>query len=220
MRWDPCLMRWLLARPAGDVHVLPCMRRCPGAACAPKLHAEAAQCEPLTAWLLCCMCRCRHNMMYWQHAPFYAFGLGAASFLEGRRFSRPSKMKSYAHWVSEFCTGAEGCDAGQTAAQAGRSYARPGRLPGAHIARQTPAEDLEDHIMLSLRLADGLDMQQIHNNFGNQAVQQVMAAVQRHVQSGLVKVQPLEARLPRICLADPDGFLVSNDIISDIFVAL
>ena len=159
-------------------------------------------------------------MMYWQHVPFYAFGLGAASFLEGRRFSRPKKMKSYAHWVSDFCTAAEGCDAGQTAAQAGHRNGHSGGLPGAHIAQQTPAEDLEDHVMLSLRLADGLDMQQIHNTFGNQAAQRVMAAVQRHVQSGLVKVQPLEARLPRICLADPDGFLVSNDIISDIFVAL
>eukprot|EP00891_Asterochloris_glomerata_P001723 jgi/Astpho2/1723/Aster-x1027 len=43
----------------------------------------------------------RHNMMYWQHGPFYAFGLGAASFLEGRRFSRPKKMKPYANWRVE-----------------------------------------------------------------------------------------------------------------------
>lgn len=221
MRWDPCLRRMLLTHSAETMPFLfPCMRQHPGAASAAKLCAGAAQCAPLTAWLLCCMCRCRHNMMYWQHGPFYAFGLGAASFLEGRRFSRPKKMKPYANWVSDFCTAAEGRDAGQSAAQAGHRNGHPGRLPGAHMAQQTPAEDLEDHVMLSLRLADGLDMQRIHNDYGNQAAQRVMAAVQRHVQSGLVKLQPLEARLPRICLADPDGFLVSNDIISDIFVAL
>ena len=41
-----------------------------------------------------------HNQAYWQGVPYYAFGLGAASYLEGRRFSRPAKMQAYAAWVA------------------------------------------------------------------------------------------------------------------------
>lgn len=35
--------------------------------------------------------------VYWQSRPFYAFGLGAASFLRGRRLSRPRVMAQYRH---------------------------------------------------------------------------------------------------------------------------
>ena len=43
--------------------------------------------------------RCKHNSVYWQGAPFYAFGLGAASLLQGQRFSRPRTMGAYRDWV-------------------------------------------------------------------------------------------------------------------------
>jgi hypothetical protein len=47
--------------------------------------------------------RSRHNQVYWRGEPYYAFGLGAASYLAGRRFSRPAKMKDYYAWVQGFC---------------------------------------------------------------------------------------------------------------------
>ncbi|GFH24094.1 activating signal cointegrator 1 complex subunit 3 isoform B [Haematococcus lacustris] len=61
--------------------------------------------------------RCRHNQVYWAGAPYYAFGLGAASYLEGRRFSRPAAMKAYMQWVQEQQPG--------------------GPLPGAHSAPES-----------------------------------------------------------------------------------
>ena len=44
--------------------------------------------------------RSRHNQVYWRGTPYYAFGLGAASFLGGVRFSRPAKMQAYFDWVA------------------------------------------------------------------------------------------------------------------------
>ena len=44
--------------------------------------------------------RCLHNQAYWCGVPYYAFGLGAASFLGGARFSRPAKMQAYYDWVA------------------------------------------------------------------------------------------------------------------------
>ena len=39
--------------------------------------------------------RCRHNEVYWRNEPYYAFGLGSASYLHHRRFSRPRQMVAY-----------------------------------------------------------------------------------------------------------------------------
>lgn len=34
-------------------------------------------------------------MVYWEGKPYYGFGLGSASYLESRRYSRPRKMAAY-----------------------------------------------------------------------------------------------------------------------------
>ncbi len=39
--------------------------------------------------------RCRHNEVYWRNEPYYAFGLGSASYLDHRRFSRPRHMAAF-----------------------------------------------------------------------------------------------------------------------------
>ena len=47
--------------------------------------------------------------MYWEgDAPYYAFGLGAASYLQGRRVSRPRGMGAYRKWVEAFSAGGTG----------------------------------------------------------------------------------------------------------------
>jgi len=38
--------------------------------------------------------------MYWKgNVEFLAFGMGAASFTEGLRFTRPKTLKKYFQWV-------------------------------------------------------------------------------------------------------------------------
>ena len=47
--------------------------------------------------------------MYWEgDAPYYGFGLGAASLLRGRRVSRPRGMGAYSQWVSRFAASGVG----------------------------------------------------------------------------------------------------------------
>lgn len=46
--------------------------------------------------------RCRHNMAYWEQKPYYAFGVGAASYLDGRRLSRPKSMQQYYAWLADY----------------------------------------------------------------------------------------------------------------------
>jgi coproporphyrinogen III oxidase-like Fe-S oxidoreductase len=57
--------------------------------------------------------RSRHNQVYWKCQPYYAFGLGAASYTRGRRFSRPRGMQEYEKWVQRFVQSGGGCPAAE-----------------------------------------------------------------------------------------------------------
>ena len=76
-------------------------------------------------------------------------------------------------------------------------------------------ERLLDMVMLRLRLSDGLDFRVVADCFGEEKVSSIRSALRPHIDKGLV-----EERGSCIRLTDPEGFLMSNDIISDVFAAL
>lgn len=43
--------------------------------------------------------QCRHNRVYWENRPYYAFGMGAASYVNGIRYTRPRTRAEYYAWV-------------------------------------------------------------------------------------------------------------------------
>ena len=48
-------------------------------------------------------------MVYWDgSASYFAFGVGAASLLGGRRFSRPRTLHAYEAWAQRFHAKASG----------------------------------------------------------------------------------------------------------------
>ncbi|KAJ1443971.1 hypothetical protein B484DRAFT_256758 [Ochromonadaceae sp. CCMP2298] len=155
--------------------------------------------------------RSRHNQKYWRCAPVYAFGMSAASYLHGDRFSRPSKMPEYKQFVADLSVGA--------------STPTPASTP------PTSTPDVLDVVMLSLRTADGLDLPSFTARYGESAAQRVIRSLRPYASRGLVE---FVAKTPQnlgetnmnledvqsIRLVDPDGFLVSNDIISSVFAKL
>lgn len=184
--------------------------------------------------------RSKHNQVYWQCQPYYAFGLGAASYTRGRRFSRPRGMQEYEAWVKRFVQGGAGC-------------------PAAELPVESKEEQLLDVIMLSLRLSDGLALQQLQQQYGQETVAALLPTIQGFLQQGLMQVLPCDAqdvqqagdaivpglsgssgtvevdadaaymqlcdRLQRgkdvsVRLTDPAGFLLSNDVISELFAQL
>lgn len=148
--------------------------------------------------------RCAHNMTYWLLEPFHAFGLGAASYLDGKRFHRPRKMQNYISWV-ESISREEEFDA---------------QVPG-----QGQEDRLLETIMLRLRLKDGLDMVSLEYEFGQLIKDQVLSAIEKFVAKGFVEKIGLHGQLLRpkdpaavvkIRLQDPKGFLIENDVVSEI----
>jgi len=161
--------------------------------------------------------RCRHNMTYWDGLPYYAFGMGAASYLDSRRFSRPKRLGAYVKWVEDMeCLVA----ASSTKADSGQRYI----TPAGQIAPETPMDRLTDTIMLRLRLSDGLDLRKVATDFpdGADAVEFIIEALKEHEDAGRVVFERDGKRetVTTIKLVDPEGFLVSNDVISDVFAAI
>lgn len=144
---------------------------------------------------------CRHNLTYWAAtAPYFAFGLGAASYVGGRRATRPRVMAQYREWVH--C----GCDE-----EAGSV---------SDTAAEGSEEVLLDTVMLQLRLATGLDLDAVAASHGAAASEKIAAAVASHAERGLVEFHSGSSGESRCRLTDPEGFLLSNEIISDVFAAL
>lgn len=155
---------------------------------------------------------CKHNLTYWQNRSFYAFGLGSASYINGVRFSRPRRMKEYAEWVQKLEDGT-----------------------WSHESSSSEMKDMAmDIVMLSLRTAGGLDLQSFSKSFGKSLTMSLCNTFRPFVKSGLViamdaerqALQPIEfeldleyksetgSKVAFIRLSDPDGFLLSNELIS------
>lgn len=43
--------------------------------------------------------QCRHNRVYWENRPYYGFGMGATSYVQRQRYSRPRQRQTYYQWV-------------------------------------------------------------------------------------------------------------------------
>lgn len=149
---------------------------------------------------------CKHNLTYWKNKPFYAFGLGSASFIGGLRFSRPKKVNDYFNFVQNLENG----------------------LVNTSVDGQIHGKDTAmDVVMLSLRTSQGLDLKCFQESFGSSVVLSLLEVYKPYVESGLVvcldehrksiRVDDLnnaERRVAYIRLSDPEGFLLSNELIA------
>ncbi len=106
--------------------------------------------------------QCRHNRVYWENRDYYGFGMGAASYFQGKRFNRPRKTKEYYAWVNA------------------------GSLIDCETT--TPHEALLETLMLGLRLAEGVNLQILQEKFGNNKIEEVLQILQPYFEKSWVKV--------------------------------
>ncbi|KAK1740069.1 oxygen-independent coproporphyrinogen III oxidase [Skeletonema marinoi] len=152
--------------------------------------------------------RSKHNQIYWEiGGKWYAIGLGATSNVNGTRYSRPRALSEYNGWTK---------DLGKDDSSNDPPWMSNDSEQGSN---QTADKDdaLLDIILTRLRTKDGLDLDWIANNekYGDSYVEAIKRGVKYFEDTELVTVSP-----GRIKLTDPDGFLFSNNIISNIFAQL
>ncbi|XP_047332190.1 heme chaperone HemW [Impatiens glandulifera] len=155
---------------------------------------------------------CKHNITYWKNLPFYGFGLGSTGYVGGLRFSRPKRMRQYVSFVEDLENG----------------------VVNPHEERGIDGRDLAmDVVMLSLRTARGLELESFLETFGWELVGKLFEAFEPYVESGHVicldrnrrtvgieELRNLEVKedvVAFVRLSDPDGFLLSNELISIAF---
>lgn len=158
--------------------------------------------------------QCRHNRVYWENRAYYGLGMGAASYVQGVRLTRPRKTLEYYQWVRELA-------ARNSQNLLGES------LPDLPMSEN---EVLLETLMLGLRLASGLSLSGLADRFGRQTVDRIWECLQPYWRQGWVEIAgegglSIAAltegeNLPPngyLRLRDPEGFLFSNTILSTLF---
>lgn len=137
--------------------------------------------------------QCRHNRTYWENRPYYGFGMGAASYTQHQRFHRPRTTETYQQWV-------------QTYREAGGTLA----------CEPTPtAERWLDHLIMGLRLAEGLTVESLAQAFGSKRVETLKNCLRPYIHKGWVDWS--SGPISQLRFTDPEGFLFSNIALVRVF---
>ncbi len=154
--------------------------------------------------------QCLHNLVYWENKPYYGLGMGAASYTNQKRFTRPKTRKDYYDWVDNLV------------------------ISGYHLDTipVTKLDILLETLMLGLRLYKGVDLLSLAQEFGQETIKLICQTVLPYHQEKLVYFQGKHInfipedinsnwqKINRMTLADPDGFLLSNTILAALFETL
>ena len=137
--------------------------------------------------------RSRHNQKYWQCAPVLAFGMSAASYLQGQRFVRPRDMRKYEEYVEDLASWPiTETSPHQPERQINPTIAdvsetsKPSMTTAVKSGDSEHIPDMLDFLMLSLRTADGLDMSVFTVRYGEGNAEKVLGALGPYVHQGLV----------------------------------
>lgn len=145
--------------------------------------------------------QCQHNRVYWENRPFYGFGMGAASYTQSQRFQRPRTTHDYYDWLATYET-------------AGGQLAEP---------LVTESDRWLDRLMMGLRLAEGIPVADLVQEFGGDRVLQLQKCLEPYQKNGWIATLTerghgrSEAASPVIRFTDPEGFLFSNVVLVKLF---
>lgn len=127
---------------------------------------------------------CLHNQAYWKMEEYLGVGLGAASYLGGKRFSNERDLETY---LSQ----EEGC------------HGKESHL----LSRQ---EEMEEFVFLGLRMKQGISMEEYRKRFGTDFYQIYQEILPGLFQNGLLAEN---GNHDRIYLTDR-GIDVSNTVLA------
>lgn len=103
---------------------------------------------------------CRHNVGYWERRDYLGFGIGAASLINGCRFSNTSSREKY---IENPCKAQE------------------------EVQQLTVEEQMEETMFLGLRMTKGVSEKQFEENFGFSLTQVYGKEIQKHLKNGLLQ---------------------------------
>ncbi len=127
-----------------------------------------------------------HNLSYWTGVPYLGLGPSAHSYLPGKRKWNVSNTSRYIDCVNR------------------------GSIP-AEEELLTPAQELNEYIMTSLRTMWGCSLEKVERQWGRQALQSLEKKGEKHLRSGLMTEKMRHLVLTR------KGKFLADGIASDLF---
>lgn len=131
----------------------------------------------------------RHNLIYWHNQPFYGAGMGATSYINQYRIDRPQKMREYLAMVEAWTQG--------------KTPIAPSQI--------SDREALFDTLMQGLRLAQGVNIEHLVNQFGSASMQEVLDKLEVYIPHWV------GLSTTHIYLTQPQGWLFSDEVIGSLF---
>jgi oxygen-independent coproporphyrinogen-3 oxidase len=114
---------------------------------------------------------CRHNMVYWQAQEYFAFGPGAARYVNG---VRSTNARNVSRWINCWLTG---------------------KVALQEVEQLSGREKIREAIFLGLRLVDGIDITNFRDRFGTDVVDVARFSAQQHLADGLLAITEGHLRL-------------------------
>jgi oxygen-independent coproporphyrinogen-3 oxidase len=147
--------------------------------------------------------RSRHNLKYWKRQPYVGFGLDAHSMLRTNagavRFANTSDLDEYL---------------GNTTPTPFRLLESASNIIAPDFDIIERDEAFEESLFLGLRLNDGVDLNQLRNQFGDDLLNDAMPALLEVRDAGLLELNSDTMRLT------PHGRVISNEVFSRLLTSV
>ena len=138
---------------------------------------------------------CRHNSGYWTGHPYLGFGIGAASYVNGARFSNITDFETYSVEMEKAGIPAE--------------IEQVYEKIRTEIHSLTEQEKMEEFMFLGLRMTAGVKTSDFASRFGKSLDEVYGDVIRRHLAQGLLQRTP-----EGFCLTER-GTDVSNYVMAD-----
>ncbi|MBI5409706.1 MAG: radical SAM family heme chaperone HemW [Nitrospirae bacterium] len=130
--------------------------------------------------------QCRHNLNYWDRGEYYGVGLGAHSFIDGKRFYNTDNLDEYLKMISE------------------------GKSPIKETEDITADKAFFEAFFLGLRKTEGINLKAFSERYGKDILQLYGEKIGELQDAGLMELGT--NRLNRYLRLTRKGILLSNEI--------
>ncbi len=146
---------------------------------------------------------CRHNMVYWTGGEYIGFGIGAASYFQGKRFSNLRDIVQYIGIMEETSEKFAGNDNMEIL------YNETARKLRENVTPMYIDSRMEEFMFLGLRMMCGISRTDFEERFKKDIYEVYGPALNKHIDQGLLATYE-----DRIYLTDA-GIDVSNIVLAD-----
>ena len=151
---------------------------------------------------------CRHNIVYWTLGEYIGIGIGAASFLYGRRYTNTSSLEDY---IDGMARHRELMTFGDHVANSGK--ARDIIEHMRNVEEELDADRLmEEYMFLGLRMISGVSAEKFNDYFGHSIYDIYGSVIDKYKSTGHLEDDHGLIRLTK------KGIDVSNTILADFLI--